>query len=81
MELFIGQFVHPVGGDEIQGVDEGFVILASCEHHFIKVHKNLVQHSSNDEIYHFEFHMRFVIMARDNMFIQIICIIYIGIIQ
>ena len=36
-----GQFVG------FQGVDEGISILASCEHHFIIVHKNLVQHPGN----------------------------------
>ena len=25
------------------------VILASCEHHFIRVYENLVQHSSNNK--------------------------------
>ena len=32
-----------VGGG-LKGVDEGTVILASCEHLFIRVHENLVQH-------------------------------------
>ncbi len=32
--LFIGLFIHPVGG--------GIVILARCEFHFIKEHENLL---------------------------------------
>ena len=32
------------GGDWLKGVDWGIVILASCKHHFIKVHENLEQH-------------------------------------
>ena len=41
--LFFGQFVHLLGRVEegwVKGVDGGIVILASCEHHFISVHKN-----------------------------------------
>ena len=41
--LFISQFVHAV---EIE-VDGGLRILASCEHHIIRVHENLMQHSIN----------------------------------
>ena len=26
----------------------GIVVLASCEHHFLRVHKNLVQHPNNN---------------------------------
>ena len=46
---FIGQFVHLIGR-EVMGYRGwmswmgGIVILASCEHFFIKVHENLVQH-------------------------------------
>ncbi len=29
-------------------MDGGIVILASCEYHFIRVNKNLVQHPSNN---------------------------------
>ena len=36
------------GGDGVKGVDGGIVILVSCEHHFIRVHENLVQHPSNN---------------------------------
>ena len=36
--LFIGQFIHPVGGEGIWGI----VILASYKLHFIKVHDYLV---------------------------------------
>ena len=44
---FIGQFVHLRGGE---GMDMrvGIVISASCEFHFIRVHENLVQQSSNN---------------------------------
>ena len=28
------------GGDKVKGVDWGVVILASCGHHFIRVHEN-----------------------------------------
>ena len=41
--LFISQLIHPVGyrmGEE--------VLLASCEHNFIRVHNNLLQHPSNN---------------------------------
>ena len=47
--LFIGQFVHSA---ELEGMGQGeewmWVILASCEHHFIRVHEKLVQHPSNN---------------------------------
>ena len=44
---FIGQFVHPVGGEGIgvKGVNGVCRFLVSCEIHCI--HKNLVQHTSN----------------------------------
>ena len=34
-------------GDRLKGLDRVIVVLASCVHHFIRVHKNLVQYSSN----------------------------------
>ena len=43
---FNGQFVYPVGGEGVKEEDGGIIILASCEHHFNRVHKNLVQHPS-----------------------------------
>ena len=33
---------------ESRGWMESIVILASCKHHFIRVHENLVQHPSNN---------------------------------
>ena len=42
---FIRQFIHPVEGGRWVKVD-GIVILASCEHHFIRVLENLVKHLS-----------------------------------
>ena len=50
MELFIGQFVLPVGrGREWgNGSEGGNVILASCELHFIRVRENLVQHPNSN---------------------------------
>ena len=33
--LFIGQFFHPLGGNDFKGVDGAIVILASCEYYFI----------------------------------------------
>ena len=47
MDLNYWSIVHPEGGDRVKGVDGGIIILASCEYYFIRVHKNLVQHSSN----------------------------------
>ena len=38
---FIGQFIHLVGGEE------SIVILASCEHLFMRADENLVHHLSN----------------------------------
>ena len=46
--LFIGQFIYPVGGDGVKEVDKRYRNLASYEYHLIRVHKNLVQHSSNN---------------------------------
>ena len=40
---FIGKFVYLVGGEGM-GWMEGIVILASYKYHFIKVHKNVMQH-------------------------------------
>ena len=34
------------GGYDVKGVDVGNVILSGCEYHFIRAHKNLVQHPS-----------------------------------
>ena len=49
--LIIGQFVHPVGGEGIgyrgRGIG-GIIILASCEHHFIREHENLGQYPRNN---------------------------------
>ena len=42
----IDQFVHPVGMGLLKWMG-GIVSLASCEYHFLQVHKNLVQHPSN----------------------------------
>ncbi len=39
LKLFIGQFVHPVGGEGLKG--ESYV-LAQCVFHFIGEHENLV---------------------------------------
>ena len=44
IDIFFGQFVHPVRGDGVKGWMGGIVILASYEFHFIKVHNNLVYH-------------------------------------
>ena len=39
---FIGQLIHPVGGAGwVKGVYERYRFLASCVHHFIKVHENI----------------------------------------
>ena len=43
--LIIGQFVYPVGGE---GKDGGILLFTSCKCHLIRVHKNLVQHPSNN---------------------------------
>ena len=40
-------FICSVGGNWVKKVD-GIVILASCEHNFIRVHESLVQHPSNN---------------------------------
>ena len=47
---FIGQLVDPVDEREhgVNGVDGGIVSLSRCEHHFIRLHENLVQHPSNN---------------------------------
>ena len=47
---FIGQLVHPVGGEGMgeTGWMGSIVVLASCEYHFIRVHKNLMQHPCNN---------------------------------
>ena len=48
--------VHSSTRKEADGIKElggGIVILASCEHHFIRVHKNMLQDPSNDEIFYF----------------------------
>ena len=37
-----------MGGYGIKGIDGGFINLASCEHHFLRVHENLGQHPSNN---------------------------------
>ena len=42
MTSYICQFVHPVLGDGIKGLDGGIVFLASYEFHFIRVHDNLM---------------------------------------
>ena len=47
---FICQFVHPVVGDGVKGVDGRIVILASYKLHFIRVHENLMQHPCNISI-------------------------------
>ena len=36
------------GGGRVKGVVGGIVILDSCENHFIRVHKYLVQHPSDN---------------------------------
>ena len=44
-------FVHPVEGERGMGSREwieGMGILASCEHAFIREHKNVVQHPINN---------------------------------
>ena len=45
----IGKFVDPVGWEDWgkSGRWKGFIILASCVYHFIRVHEKLVQHPSN----------------------------------
>ena len=43
---FIGQFVHPVGGNGMYGGLDGR--YSSWEYHFIRLHINLVQHPSNN---------------------------------
>ena len=45
---FICQFVHPVVGDGVKGVDGRIVILASYKLYFIRVHENLMQHPCNN---------------------------------
>ena len=47
---FIGQFFYPVGGEGMgyKGWMRVIIILASCKHHFIRVHEYLVQHPSNN---------------------------------
>ena len=35
-------------GDWVNGLDGGYRYLASCEHHFVRVRENVVQHPSND---------------------------------
>ena len=42
---FIFQFINPVGGggDLVMGVNGEYRFLAICEHHFMRVHENLVQ--------------------------------------
>ena len=42
----MGQFVHPVGGKGIKGLD--IVILVNCEYLFIRIHEHLVEHLSNN---------------------------------
>ena len=46
---FIGQFVHPLRGEGevVKRVDEGIIILASCEYNFISERVNMVQHPIN----------------------------------
>ena len=46
MDLIYGQFVRGKGIGYSGGW--GYLYLASCEHHFIRVHENLVQYPSND---------------------------------
>ena len=36
-----------MGGNGLKGLDGGIDILASCEHHLIRLHENKVQHPSN----------------------------------
>ena len=36
------------GGDGVKGSQGGIVILARCEFYFIKEHKNMMQHPSNN---------------------------------
>ena len=36
------------GGDGVKGEVVGIVILANCEHHFIRVNENLVQHPNDN---------------------------------
>ena len=45
---FIGQFVHPVGWEGMDGWG-CIVIIASCEYPFIRVHAIKVQHQSNNK--------------------------------
>ena len=47
---FIGQLVDPVDEREdwVNGVYGGIVGLANYEHHFNRLHENLVQHPSNN---------------------------------
>ena len=47
---FLVQPVHSVGkkGIWFRGWMEGIVILASCEHHFMKVNESLVKQPSNN---------------------------------
>ena len=42
--------INPVGGEWMRqrGWISGIFILACCEHHFIRLHENLVQHPSNN---------------------------------
>ena len=35
-------------GDWVKGVEGGIIFLASCEHHFVRLHENLLQHPSNN---------------------------------
>ena len=44
---FICQLVNSILRDWERGWDGGIVILAFWEYHFIRVHENLVEHSSN----------------------------------
>ena len=49
MDLIYWSVFHQVGGEGMgKGNEGGFVILASCKHHFFRVHENLVQHPSNN---------------------------------
>ena len=47
---FIGQSVHPVGGEWMgyRRWRRGINILASCKFHIIREHENMVQHPSNN---------------------------------
>ena len=44
MDILTGENLSSIYVSRIEGI----VILANCENYFIRVHKNLVQHPSNN---------------------------------